>query len=549
MSTRRINGIQLEKMLRNGLANLEMAETEVNRLNVFPVADGDTGTNMCLTLANGLGTAHSHKEAGPFLKELSEGMLLGARGNSGVILSELFRGMSMELARHSLIGPGEMRNALIRAYRVAYDSVVQPVEGTILTAAREGIEHIRYQITRNTGVDTILSMYIAEMRKTLANTPEMLDILKESGVTDSGALGYILICEGMLKYLYGEIIESGRGEYPSDTSTVSSANYASFDENSVFEDGYCLEFVLQLMASGSYNHRFHLPGYIDDLKIYGNSLVVVQEGMRVKVHIHTKKPAKVISLSQEFGEFVNFKLENMQLQHNENSQTAVLSKSQQLLGTVAVINGQGMRQCFERLGCTELIEGGTTMNPSAEDFLNAFRRMRSECIVVLPNNSNAILAAEQAVKLFNGSSRVVVLHSRSMVEGYFALAMDVADSVDTEYRLRQMREGIRGVLTLGQTRASRDYSGKSVECRLGECIVLLGDELYEKGSTAASAVLAAFEKLPDMDEKESCILFRGSGVNERGDTLEELINERYPLLEVSVEDGGQELYDWLIGLT
>ncbi len=548
MSTRRINGIQLEKMIRNGLANLEASETEVNRLNVFPVADGDTGTNMCLTLANGLNSSKSHKEACHFLKELSEGMLLGARGNSGVILSQLFRGMWLELSRHPIIGPGEMRNCLIRAYRVAYEAVVTPVEGTILTVAREGIEHIRSQIRHNTGIDTLLSMYIAEMRKTLAYTPEMLDVLKESGVIDSGALGYILICEGMLKYLYGDVISQDTARYERSLATVNPMT-AVFDENSVFEDGYCMEYVLQLMATGSYNQRFHLPSYIDDLRIYGNSLVVIQEGMKIKVHIHTKKPAKVISLSQEFGEFINFKLENMQLQHNEHAQAVSLTKSQQLLSTVAVVNGAGMRQCFENLGCAVLIEGGTTMNPSAEDFLEAFKKCGSQTIAVLPDNANAILAAEQAAKLFNGSARIEILYSRSMVEGYFALAMDVADSTDTEYRLRQMKSGIKDVLTMGQTVATRDCSGQGIMCSCGDNIVVIRDEVIAKGDNAVSAIIAAFDCLPDMNEKESCILFKGNETDLSEEELIEAINEKWPLLEVTCENGGQQLYGWLIGLT
>ncbi len=548
MSTRRINGIQLEKMIRNGLANLEASETEVNRLNVFPVADGDTGTNMCLTLANGLNSSKSHKEACHFLKELSEGMLLGARGNSGVILSQLFRGMWLELSRHPIIGPGEMRNCLIRAYRVAYEAVVTPVEGTILTVAREGIEHIRSQIRHNTGIDTLLSMYIAEMRKTLAYTPEMLDVLKESGVIDSGALGYILICEGMLKYLYGDVISQDTSRYERSLATVNPMT-AVFDENSVFEDGYCMEYVLQLMATGSYNQRFHLPTYIDDLKIYGNSLVVIQEGMKIKVHIHTKKPAKVISLSQEFGEFINFKLENMQLQHNEHAQAVSLTKSQQLLSTVAVVNGAGMRQCFENLGCAVLIEGGTTMNPSTEDFLEAFKNCGSQTIAVLPDNANAIPAAEQAAKLFNGSARIEILYSRSMVEGYFALAMDVADSTDTEYRLRQMKSGIKDVLTMGQTVATRDCLGQDIKCSCGDNIVVIRDEVIAKGHDAVSAIIAAFDSVPDMGEKESCILFKGTETDLSEEELIEAINEKWPLLEVTCENGGQQLYGWLIGLT
>lgn len=549
MSTKRINGIQLEKMIRNGLANLEASEEEVNSLNVFPVADGDTGTNMCLTLANGLNTAKSHTEAGAYLKELSEGMLLGARGNSGVILSQLFRGMWVELSRHALIGPGEMRNALIRAYRTAYDAVACPVEGTILTVSREGIEHIRSQITRSTGIDTILSMYIAEMRKTLAMTPQMLDVLKEAGVIDSGSLGYILICEGMLKYLYGEVLQSSDPERYKKTASAGSEEYSSFDEFSAFDDGYCMEFLLQLMKNGPYDQRFNLTSYIEDLKTYGESIVAIRDNMRVKVHVHTKKPAKIISMSQEYGEFINFKLENMQIQHNEHTEQVVLTKSQKALATVAAINGDGMKSIFERLGYCRIIDCNSSMNTSSEEFLEAINSVSSECIAVLPNNPNSLSAAEQAAKLYSGSSRIVILYSRSMVEGYFALALDVADSTDSEYRLSQMRSGIKGVTTLGVTTATRDYAGKDIECTAGERIVMLSDELYAKGSDTVEAVLDSFSKLEDMDEKEICIMFRGANADDDADELTEAIMNRYPMLEVTVEDGGQDVYDWLIGLS
>ena len=551
MSVRKINGLVLEKMIKNGLANLEASETEVNRLNVFPVADGDTGTNMCLTLSNGIKNAKSHVEAGLYLKELSEGMLLGARGNSGVILSQLFKGMWMELARQTMIGPGEMRNGLIRSYRVAYAALVQPVEGTILTVAREGIEHIRGQISRTTGIDTLLSMYIAEMRKTLSYTPEMLDVLKEAGVIDSGALGYILICEGMLKYLYGEVLKPREAsQYEQKSTERENLSAALFNENSVFEDGYCMEFILQLMKAPSYNQRFRLQGYIDDLKIYGNSLAVIQDNTRVKVHIHTHKPAKVISLSQEYGEFLDFKLENMQLQHNETMQQKELTDAQKQIGVIAVVNGEGIASCYRELGCARLIEGGTTMNPSAQDFLNAYRSLQSETIAVLPNNANAILAAKQAQELYNGSAKIEILNSTSMVEGYFALAMDVADSTDSAYRIQLMNTGIRDVCTLGQTVASRDYADEGVSCVSGEQIVLAGEKLLAKGEKASDAILSALSKIEDVQDKESCLLFRGDGVSqEEEDELIELISTQYPLMEVDVEAGGQGLYRWLIGLT
>ena len=438
MSVKRINGVQLEQMLRNGLANLRLQEAEINQLNVFPVPDGDTGTNLRMTLEHGLQSAQSSTNAGEYLNSLAAGMLLGARGNSGVILSQFFYGFAQELSRDPLIGPGELRSGLIRGYRVAYEAVIRPVEGTMLTVAREGIEHIRGQITRSSGIEMILSMYVAEMRKTLAQTPEMLAVLKESGVVDSGGAGLILIFEGMLKQLLGEQLETG------DTPAVASPAPAGpdlslFDENTLFEDGYCMEFILQLMNQKGYDRKFKLPDYIRALERLGESIVCVQNEKRIKVHIHTKKPAIIIQYSQRYGEFLTFKLENMQLQHNERDRSLRPGKHKPL-AIVAVVNGFGMRKLFESLGADFVIDGGATMNTSSQEFIEAIEGLNADAVAILPNHKNVIPAAEQAASLISGRS-VTVIPTRSFAEGYFAIAMDIPDSGDVENRLAQLRRG------------------------------------------------------------------------------------------------------------
>ncbi len=443
MSTKRINGFQLEQMLKNGLANLQRQEEEINRLNVFPVSDGDTGTNMRLTLDNGIRFAKTKMNAGDYLRQLSEGMLLGARGNSGVILSQFFKGFYVEQSRCAQLGVGELRNGLIRGYRTAYSAVVKPAEGTILTVTREGIEHIRSQLTRNTTVEQLFSMYIAEMKKTLAMTPEMLPVLKEAGVVDSGALGFIAIAEGMLKYLFGEIMLP---EEKDEQKPPKQVDLGLFNEDSPFEDGYCMEFILQLMNAPKYNRHFRISAYIEDLKLYGNSIVAVQDGKRVKVHIHTLIPAKIITLSQEFGEFLTFKLENMQVQHNEHDKELKATKRHKLLAVVAVVNGEGMKKLFRDLGCDVVIDGGATMNTSSQEFIDAFAQLDADAVAVLPNNPNVILAAEQAVKLY-GADNITVLPSRSVAEGYFAVAIRI--------RCRSARRPPRAITPITRSAAKR----------------------------------------------------------------------------------------------
>lgn len=543
--TRRVNGFLLEKMLRNGLANIRAAEETINGLNVFPVADGDTGLNMRLTLENGLRRAKGRTEIGLYLRELSEGMLLGARGNSGVILSQIFKGIYQELARCQAANIADMRNALIRGYRVAYQSVVCPVEGTILTVAREGIELIRTQLDRNTSIESLLGMYIAQMRKTLAATPDMLAVLKEYGVVDSGAVGYITIFEGMYKYLCGETLQdSGSGE----TVPRTDISEDIFNENSPFEEGYCMEFILQLMNGDSYNHRFRIATFTEDLKLFGNSIVVTQDGTRVKVHIHTMKPGKVIAMSQEFGEFLTFKLDNMQVQHNEFIRKMPKQERVHLqMAVVAVVNGAGMQKVFTDLGCTVVLDGSSKMNTSTQEFLDAFREANADTIVVLPNNKNIVRAAEQAAAMF-GESEIHVLPTTSMVEGYYALSMDIPDEV-TDKRIKAMLSGAGNIVTLSQTIASRDYAHNGIGCKVGEEIALVNDRLVFSCRDTIEAVMGGLHKIEGIADKEYCVIFRGEDVDPAQESiLEDAIREEYPLLELQFMDGGQRIYRWLLGV-
>lgn len=543
---KRINGIHLEKMMNNGLAYLQQHEDEVNRLNVFPVPDGDTGTNMVLTLGNGIRYAKSGEDAGAYLRSLSDGMLLGARGNSGVILSQFFRGFADELVRSPIIGPGELRAGLIRGYRTAYDAIVHPVEGTILSVTREGIEHIRTQITRTSSIESILSMYIAEMRKTLSFTPEMLSVLKEAGVVDSGAYGFILITEGMLKCLYGEVIDPV--EQPVRQNETPLVDLSLFNENSDFSDGYCTEFILQRLNNSRYINTFNKQNFIAELRFFGNSIAVVVDGMRVKVHIHTLHPAKVIAFAQQYGEFLTFKMENMQVQHNEHDRVIEKEKVHKPLAVIAVVNGGGMKKLFEDFGCDIVIDGGTTMNTSSAEFLEAFDEIDADEIVILPNNPNIILAAKQAVEL-SKRRNITVIHSISVAQGYFAMAMDIPDSDDAKFRVSQMQSGIENIVTISQTVASRDYSYHEISCRKGDEIALLDGEIVSVGSDYAKTIIDTIAAVTDIDDKETCVIFRGAGVpEEREEELYEMLSSRYPLMDFEFINGDQEIYRWIIGL-
>ncbi len=577
MNTRRINGYLFEQMLYNGLANLRQMEQTLNSLNVFPVADGDTGTNMRLTLENGLRYAQRGEPLHAYLRTFNDGLLLGARGNSGVILSQIFRGIYLYLSRCNAANCGDLRNALIHGYKTAYQAVVQPVEGTILTVAREGIEHIRSHIDRNTTIETLLSMYIAEMKKSLAQTPEILSVLKASGVVDSGAFGYITLVEGMYKYLNGELI---RLDAPiqqfSAQERPALSPLEAFNENSSFDEGYCMEFILQLLRSPAYTQQFDLPEFINALRPFGNSIAATRDRSRVKVHIHTKTPAFIITLCQRYGEFSSFKLENMQLQHNEQE----IAKQQKgaepsdithaslpspptvptsqatppkALGIIAVADGDGVTDEFLKLGCDRILPGGATMNPPSSDFLTAFEEMNAEHILVLPNSKNVIGAAEQAAGL-SRHSHIRILPTKTVAEGYFAVAMDVGNSQNVEARLESMTRGAEGVVTLSVARAGKHFTDGHITCDEGDFIAVLNDATRHdtvvcSAQTPEEAMIGGMAQIEDIDDRETCLIFCGDASNETmEDALSNRLSDTYAHLEADFVHGGQHTYIWICGI-
>ena len=571
MKTKRVDGALFERMIRAGMHSLSVKERELNSMNVFPVADGDTGTNMLNTLRNGISCAHSTANLSEYLSMLSSGMLLGARGNSGVILSQIFKGIHLELIKLRAASVGEMRNAFIRGYKVAYESVLHPAEGTILTVCREGIERAVRQLRRIPDVETLLESYISNMELSLADTPNLLPVLREMGVVDSGGMGYICIIKGMLACLTGEELSEPLNQ-AAQTSVEAPGAYhvpdlSLFDESSRFEQGYCMEFILQRMNYAPYEQDFSERSFTDMLESLGNSIVTVFLDSKVKVHIHTLKPAPIVSYAQRFGEFLTFKLENMQLQHNEymlekhehapeetrelpleHKQTEVsYSRPEPAFGVIAAVNGEGNAEIFKNLGCGEVINCSATMNASSEEFVNALERLNAKHTVILPGNPNLLLASRQAAEI--SGREVTVLPSRTLPESYFALAMDVQDSDDIPRRIEAMREGISSIDTLLIATAAKSFEHRGVSYRMGDCVVIHGGEPVVTALTAEEAATRALELIDDIDDKESCILFRGADVPEANEALmEKAIRARYPHLECSFLYGGQAIYGWMIGL-
>ncbi|MBQ7172589.1 MAG: DAK2 domain-containing protein [Clostridia bacterium] len=547
----RIDGQKLEGMLANGYANLCLHEKKINDLNVFPVADGDTGVNMRLTVEKGLRSASPEPGVGEYLSEFSSGALLGARGNSGVILSQIIRGWYLALKEKEEIGNKELIDAFESGYRQAYAAVSHPVEGTILTVAREGLENIRPELDECEGAKELFSLYVREMKKSLANTPLLLDVLRKAGVVDSGAMGYIVFVEGMAMFLSGDILEGKPGESLAkndfETSAVAETpDFDLFDETSSFEKGYCTEFLLRLLKTEGYDKEFDLQSFLATLETMGESIVSVLEGTRLKVHVHTKEPEKVIAFARRYGEFLTFKLENMQLQYNERQKEAG-ERDLAPLGIVAVVNGEEMKTLFTDLGCTKVIEASSEMNTSAEEFLDAIRKTNANRIVILPNNKNSVRAALQAASLSGKADRVTVIPTANMIEGYCAIEMDVASSEDTDYRIRLMQDGAENVSALLLTVATKDFEGETISAKKGQYLSLVDGEIVAASDDLKEALRIGLAHL-DPDGKEICMAFGGKdGFAGAGD-VETILGDAFPELEICPVYGGQTLYHWMIGL-
>ena len=543
----RIDGYIFEEMVLNGLNNLINHEKEINAMNVFPVADGDTGTNMRLTLENGYKRAGHIEHLGLYLKELSAGMLLGARGNSGVILSQFFKGIAQSLARCSIANPREIKESLILAYQTAYAAVIKPVEGTILTVAREGIERIKSQVFGRVSVATVYAMYLAEMRITLEKTPTMLPVLKEAGVLDSGAYGYIIIVEGMHKALLGEKIDTNQPiKIEKKEENVSDI---FFDENSEFVEGYCTEFLLQLLNSKEYKKTFKFDAFVDELKTMGNSLVALEEGSIIKVHIHTLNPANVIALARQYGEFISFKLENMQIQHNEYvyKQKNEKKLDHKPLHIIAVVDGEGVEALYKEMGADIVIQGGQTMNTSSEEFVFAINRCDADDIVIFPNNSNILEAARQAVDVV-GANNVTIIPTKSVLEGYYALAMDLPDE-DNETRISSLRSGAEDIISISIGDAVKEYKDSELSCQIGDKVGVLNGHIAGVAKTIKETLDILLSKIDDIEDKAGLIIFKGESCPKNlEEELSDLVNDKYDYLDVQFFEGDEHVYDVLIGV-
>ena len=544
MRTTRINGLQLAEMAANGYRNLKRNIETVDNLNVFPVPDGDTGTNMSMTLGGGVSAiAGEGADVGTMMRKFSRGTLLAARGNSGVILSQFVRGMANGAEGKTELSVADFSEVMRAGVECAYQAVIRPVEGTILTVMREGAEFVEKYLSDISDFEDCFRRLIGQMKYTLNKTPELLPVLKEAGVVDSGGAGFVCIFEGMEMAL--------RGEFINETETGTTANFlnqsaVAFGPDSVLEYGYCTEFILQLLHAKTDIAAFRLEPVIAWLESVGESIVAVQDGDLVKVHVHTFEPEKVIAYARQYGEFVTIKIENMSVQHNES--VAAQAEEKKLYAVVAVTSGQGVADYFRQIGVDAIIEGGQTQNPSAEDFLRAFNTLHAEHIVVLPNNSNVVMTAKQAAALYEGAD-VRVIATRSIAEGYSALSMMDPTAQTVDELVESMTDAIEYVTTGYVTTATRDTHMNGLDIHQGDWIGLDDETIRADAADKVTAALELLHNLPEIDEKQVLTVFVGKDVSdEELEAFQEAVEEELPLIETGFVPGGQEVYAFIFSV-
>ncbi len=550
MAMEKIDGIIFADMLRAGAAEMRANVTEINDLNVFPIPDGDTGSNMLLTIMGGVDALNIESEdIGLVSRAAADGMLLAARGNSGVILSQLFDGIAKGLEGIKTASVPEFSRALRSGVHSAYEAVLKPTEGTILTVARCATENT--ESTDEESPSDYMATYITEAKKTLERTPDMLPVLKKAGVVDSGGAGLVCILEGMYKMLSGEGYSLGDMSF--NDSPKEKLDLSKFTEDSVLTFGYCTELLLRLQTAKTDVKAFDVSIITDYLQSIGDSVVAFKTNSIIKIHVHTMTPDKVLSFCQQFGEFLTIKIENMSLQHNNTVDEAQEEKASEpefvaeykKYGVVAVCAGKGIKDMFRERGADIIVDGGQSMNPSAEDFIRAFSQMNVDHIFVLPNNSNVVLAAEQAAKMYFDAD-IRVLPSKTIGQGYAALLMINPDEPDVAQLEAEMREAMEGVATAEISHCIRNVEMDGLDLHIGDYIGVCGKELLAASENRLEAACKTTEAL-GMSSYDICLIVKGADAEEHeAEQLADHVRSTYRGKEVYVVDGMQDIYDYIL---
>jgi uncharacterized protein len=572
-----INGQQLKQLFLSGANNLYNHYPEIDQLNVFPVPDGDTGMNMNLTLTSGAKEIQNKNDESVAVisSAFSKGLLMGARGNSGVITSQIFRGIAQGMADKGSVSVAELSEAFIKGKEVAYKAVMRPVEGTILTVIRESSAALKDRIKKDTSIEEALDILLVEAKKSLEHTPELLPILKEVGVVDSGGAGLCVVIEGMDKAAHGQFVERNDNAGEEAESSVLASPVSKYAGAKLTEDeegyGYCTQFILRLGKDEDGKKPFIEKKFQNFLATHGKSLVLVRDDDIVKVHVHTLNPGSMLNYAQNFGEFLTITIENMSEEHHNIEHGDVAtdmaaniarnkeapkaeeeeSKDEPLkdYAMIAVSSGPGLDEMFKELGVDVLVSGGQTMNPSTEDFVKAIAKAHAHNIFILPNNSNIVMAASQACDVIdNPEIKARVVPSKTIPQGLVS-AMQFAPDLSPEEIYDAMKGALKSVASGSITYAIKDTDIEGMHITKDFYIAMKDD----KGivSCVKDKYQALYALIKSMVGKDSSLLtiLLGADLNEKdSEKITSDLQKAYPSLDLDVRLGGQPVYSFLVGI-
>ena len=549
MNLEQIDAQSLKSAFITGAKSLEAKKEWINELNVFPVPDGDTGTNMTMTIMSAAKSlaAEESDDIATLCKAIAQGSLRGARGNSGVILSQLFRGAAKILKEAAVIDVFEIALAFDNASETAYKAVMKPKEGTILTVARAMGEKALEIHDEYDDIISFLEAVLAYGDETLQKTPEMLPVLKKAGVVDSGGQGLMVILHGILEGLKGNVIELGDVVLSTKSSSANGAAREDIDTADI-KFGYCTEFIVNLNKEFTDKDEEEFKEFLTSI---GDSLVCVADDEVVKIHVHTNDPGLAIQRGLSFGELTNLKIDNMREEHRERvikgvDQILESQNQKKKMGVISVSAGSGLTSIFKDIGVDVVVEGGQTMNPSTEDILNAVESLNAETIYILPNNKNIILAAEQASKIVE-NKKVVVIPTKTIPQGITAM-ISLSEERSAEENVENAIEEITNVKTAQITYAVRNTTIDDVEIHENDVMALGDNGIIGVDKSIDSAVEKALNSMID-DTSELVCLYYGDEVNEDDATrLCDELSAKYKNVEFELHNGGQPVYYYFISV-
>ena len=556
---RTIDGQMFKMMVISASNNLYNHYPEVDALNVFPVPDGDTGMNMNLTLTSGAKEVQNRSDNDIYsiAKTFSRGLLMGARGNSGVITSQIFRGFAEALEGKKEINAVELADAFVNGSKIAYKAVIRPVEGTILTVIRESSENLKKKIRTFSSIEDAFKILLHEAKESLERTPNLLPVLKEVGVVDSGGAGLVKILEGMESMIHGDFIERNEAEV---VDKNGNAQVKADEEESEF--GYCTEFILRLGPKET-KKAFNKNRFTSVLNAHGNSLVVVQDEDLVKVHVHTLTPGNIFNYAQQFGEFVKLKCENMTEQHNEilfsenakdmaasKLSTAPLAapKEKKEYALIATSSGSGIDELFKEVGVEYIVSGGQTMNPSTNDFIDAVKKCNAKVCYIFPNNGNIILAASQAKEVLKDEYDIRVIPTKTIMQGVVS-AMNFNPDLSNDDNESALNDAISAVKSGAVTFSIKDTEINGVSVKKDEYMAIReSKDIISSFKDKFDALRDLIKHLVDEDSALVTILYGEDASDEDANSLIDEFNNEYPDFEFDIRKGNQPVYSFIVGV-